>query len=178
MRSMKARQAGSLTAVAALSGLLLAAAGCAAHDYDVRYDRDERAERGRRYQTMRALAHELDERAERAFDRARESAYGGKDERRFRDSSERFARRAAAFHERVDRYEGSRWDVPSEVRHLNEDARDVGRRIRDARVSRRAYDDWDGVLDTLGRMNRLVEGNEWTAAPPDRDHWRGDRDDR
>jgi hypothetical protein len=175
---MEARQAGSLTAVAVLSGLLLGAAGCATHDYDVRYDREERAERGRRYQTMRALSHELHERAERVFDEARESArHGGKDEKRFRDSSERFARRTAAFHERMDRYEDSRWDVPSEVRHLNEDARDVGRRIRDTRVSRRAYDDWDGVLDTLGRMSRLVEGDEWAAAP-DRDHWRHDRDDR
>jgi hypothetical protein len=176
---MKARQAVSLTAVAALSGLLLSTAGCAAHDYDVRYDRDERAERGRRYQTMRALAHELDERAERAHDQARENArHGGREEKRFQDSSEHFARRAASFHERMDRHEDSRWDVPSEVRHLNQDAHDVSRWIRDARVSRRAHDDWDGVLDALGRMNRLVEGDEWTAAPQERDRGRYDRDER
>jgi len=173
---MKARQAGSLTAVAALSGLLLATAGCATHDYDVRYDREERAERARRYQTMRALAQELDERAERAFDQARESArHGGKEEKRFRESSERFARRAAAFHERMDRHEDSAWDVPSEVRRLNDDAHDVSRRIQDARVPRRAYDEWDGALDALGRMNRLVASDDWA---PERDHWRGDRDDR
>jgi phage shock protein A len=176
---MKAFQAGSLTAVAALSGLLLATAGCAAHDHDVRYDRDERAERGRRYQTMRALAHELDERAGRAFDQARESArHGGHDEKRLRDSAEHFARRAAAFHERMDRYEDSPWDVPSEVRHLNEDAREVSRRIRDARASWRSYDDWDAVLDALGRMNRLVEGNQWAAAPSDHDRWRYEHDER
>jgi hypothetical protein len=45
-------------------------------------------------------------------------------------------------------------------------------------VSRRAHDDWDGVLDALGRMNRLVGGDERAAVPPDRDRWRDDLDER
>src|SRR5262245_595688 len=78
----------------------------AAHDDDQQYRLEERT-----YDRMRALAHVLDEQAQHAADQAIESAHhGGRAERRFVNDITHFARQAAEFHRRMDRYRDAPWD--------------------------------------------------------------------
>ena len=124
-----------------------------AHDSHGRQDRLD----GRTYDRMRELAHRLDEQAQHAADQAVEGAHhGGRSERRFLNTITHFARQAADFHERMDRYRESPWDVPGEVDHLIQDARRVNGRIHDAHVFEHTWDDWDNVVDVLDQMQRLV----------------------
>jgi hypothetical protein len=114
---------------------------------------------GERYQTMRALAHSLDERAQHAASQSIEAAHKGmKDERKFVDAITQFADQARDFHRRMDNYQKDPWDVPDEVEHLNDDAHKVSDRIRQARVFEQTWKDWDGVLDVLQQMNRVIAG--------------------
>jgi hypothetical protein len=124
-----------------------------AHESHRRQDRLE----GRDYDRMRELAHRLDELAQHAADQAVEGAHhGGRGERRFLNAITHFARQAADFHERMDRYRESPWDVPGEVDHLIRDARRVNGQIHNAHVFEHTWDDWDAVVDVLVRMQRVV----------------------
>jgi hypothetical protein len=126
-----------------------------AHD---RHERQDHLE-GRVYDRIRELAHVLDERAQHAAEQAADTAHhGGRDERRFLDTVFHFARQAADFHRRMDRYRASPWDVPDEVDHLARDAHQVNRRIHDAHVFEHTWDDWDAVLDVLDQMQRVTGG--------------------
>ena len=128
-----------------------------AQDSHWRQDRLE----GRTYDRMRELAHDLDEQAQHAADQATEEAHhGGRTERRFLNAVTHFARQAADFHKRMDRYRESPWDVPDEVDHLIQDARRVNRRIHDAHVFEHTWDDWDAVVDVLRQMQRVVVGQD------------------
>jgi len=170
---MERRKLGSVVAAVGVSAFSLLAGACATYGGGLhgRYDERDRPLMGRRYETMRSLAHDLDERAEHAANQARgEARHRGRNARRFLDDMNHFARRADDFHERMDRYRDSPWDVANEVAHLDRDARDVNRAIRDARVFERTYDDWDAVLDVLNRMNRVMAGRNRRDA--DRDHGR------
>src|SRR6266542_5089153 len=112
---------------------------------------------GRTYDRMRELAHVLDEQAQHAAEQAIESAHhGGRGERRFLNAITHFAEQAADFHERMDRYRESPWDVPDEVDHLIRDARRVNSQIHSAHVLEHTWDDWDAVVDVLGRMQRVL----------------------
>jgi hypothetical protein len=124
-----------------------------AHDDDrQQYRFEERA-----YERMRGLAHALDDRARHAARQAIGGAHhGGRAERRFLDDITHFARRAADFHRRMDRYRQAPWDVPREVDHLTDDARQVGRRIRSAHAFEHTWDDWAAVIDVLVQMQRTV----------------------
>jgi nucleotide-binding universal stress UspA family protein len=165
-----------MLAIASVPALLLFNTGCATHGgaYDHYDGRDPSY--GRRYQTMRALAHDLDQRAERAVERARDSAHRGRRERTFLNSLDDFARRADGFNRRLERERDARWDMRDEVNALNRDARDVNREIRDARVFERASRDWEAVLDVLDRMNRVVASNDADGYRERRGDWRDERD--
>lgn len=134
-----------------LSVGLAASAIAGPHDGDRRQDRyDERT-----YQSMRQLAHVLDERAQHAANQAIGSEHHGtRAEQRFLNDITHFARQAAGFHRRMDRYRDAAWDVPGEVDHLRDDARRVNRQIRNAHVFEHTWDDWAAVLDVLDRMQR------------------------
>src|SRR5215831_2224677 len=137
----------------------------AAHDDDQQYRFEERT-----YDRMRQLAHVLDEQAQHAADQAIDGAHhGGRAERRFLNDITHFARQAADFHRRMDRYRDAPWDVPDEVDHLTNDARRVDRRIRDAHVFEHTWDDWEAVIDVLAQMQRTA------VVEHGRDHY-GDRD--
>ena len=155
--------------VPVLSIGLAASAMAGPHDRDGRQDRyDERT-----YQRMRELAHVLDERAQHAAKQAIDGAHhGARAERRFLDDITHFARQAAGFHRRMDRYRDAPWDVPGEINHLNDDARRVDRQICSAHVFEHTWDDWAAVLDVLNRMQRsaVVEHGQ----DRDGDHY-GDR---
>ena len=112
---------------------------------------------GRTYDRMRALAHRLDELAQHAADQAVEGAHhDDRGERRFQNAIPHFARQAEDFHERMDRYRESPWDVPGEVDHLIQDARRVNSQIHRAHVFEHTWDDWDAVVDVLVQMQRVV----------------------
>jgi hypothetical protein len=114
---------------------------------------------GRQFETMRALAHYLDEVAQNAAAEAVETAHhGNSSEQRFMSSIQGFARRADRFHSRMDNYQTSPWDVDSEVRVLLRQARSVNSRLRAAHAFEETYDNWNGVLDVLGRMQRVMAG--------------------
>src|SRR6266511_2212178 len=83
---------------------------------------------GRMYDRMRELAHGLDEQPKHAGD----------------------------VHKRMDRYGESPWDVPDEVDHLIRDARRVNSQIHSTHVLEHTWDDWDAVVDVLGRMQRVL----------------------
>lgn len=137
--------------VPVLSVVALAAPAIAgAHDDRQQYRFEERT-----YERMRQLAHVLDERAQHAANQAIGSAYhGSRAERRLVNDITHFARQAADFHRRMDRYRDAPWDVPGEINHLTDDARQVDRRIRNAHVFEHTWDDWAKVVDVLAQMQR------------------------
>jgi hypothetical protein len=146
-----------------LVGLALFASAMLASAEDVRlhlrFGTREHPLEGRRYETMRALSHYLDERAQHAASQAIDDAHHGSGkERSFVDSVNHFSERARDFHRRMDRYREDPWDVPDEVANLNDDARKVSERIRKAHLFESTWDDWDAVVDVLDRMNRLMAG--------------------
>jgi len=175
---MERRKVGSLLAIAGVPALLFFATGCATHGgaYDHYDGRDHSY--GQRYQTMRALARDLDRRAERAADRAREMAHHrGRRERNFLNSIDDFARRADRFNRRLDRDRDARWDMRDEVNALNRDAQDVNREIRDAHVYERTFREWEAVLDVLDRINNVVAGYDADGYRERRGNWRDERND-
>jgi hypothetical protein len=106
---------------------------------------------------MRALAHRLGEQAKHAADQAVDTSHhGDRDESRFLNAITHFAEQAEDFHERMDRYRESPWDVPHEVDHLIQDARRVNRQIHDAHAFEHTWDDWDEVVDVLVQMQRVL----------------------
>jgi hypothetical protein len=166
-----------MLAIASVPALFFLTTGCATYGgaYD-RYDRRDDSAYRRRYHTMKSLAHDLDRRAERAAERARETEHhGGRRERRFVNSTQDFARRADSFHRRMDHYD-ARWDLRDEVSALNREARDVNRDIQDAHVLDRMSRDWQAVLDVLDRMNRVVAGYDADGYRERRGNWRDERD--
>lgn len=147
-----------LPAIMSVVGLVLFAPTLADAQYG--HERQDRLG-GRTYDSVRELAHRLDERAHHAADQAAEGAHhGARNESRFLDAVTHFARRAADLHERLDRYRESPCDVPSEVNHLVRDARTVNGRIHKAHVFEHTWDDWDAVVDVLDQMQRLVGGGD------------------
>jgi hypothetical protein len=128
------------------------------HDrWESRWDRDRQYRlTGRRYERMRALAHRLGEQAKHAADQAVDgSHHDDRSEGRFLNAITHFAEQAEDFHERMDRYQESPWDVPREIDHLLEDARRVNRLIHDAHAFEHTWDDWDEVIDLLVQIQRV-----------------------
>jgi hypothetical protein len=163
---MKRSIQASLKMMAALSfavALILCFASRAADaqvSVQFRYGTQQQPLQGRRFETMRALAHYLDERAQQVVNEASAAGYRGWRQRRFFKDFSEFARRANHFHERMDSYQDSPYDVPNEVLALERRAQAVSVRIRDARVFPRTYQDWDAVLDVLNRMKQSLAGND------------------
>jgi hypothetical protein len=166
-----------------VAGLLLAVPALAsAYEAQLvfRWGTRDRPLSGRRYETMRSLAHYLGERAQHAAEQAEASAHhGARSERRLLAGIGHFARQAGDFHERMDNYLNDPWDLPSEVGHLNEDARRVSNQVRRAHVFEHTWEDWDAVLATLQQMNRLMAGYDVRvpAAHDDDDHQGRERQD-
>ena len=71
---------------------------------------------------------------------------------------QRFSYRADDFHERMDRYLDSRWDLPPEVMRLDRNARRVSYDLHRSHTFPRVYDDWNDVLNTLDLMKRVLAG--------------------
>ncbi len=134
-----------------------------------------------RYETMRSLAHFLDEGAQFTLEEATDalSASRNSSDRAFLDSLRRFAARTAAFHDRLDNYEANPWDLNADVRVLLSEARRVNSRLRRINAVSDLYDDWAEVVDDVNRMQRLMAGQNVqvpTAHPEWDDHDANDQD--
>jgi hypothetical protein len=117
---------------------------------------------GDRFETMRSLAHFLDEGVqftlEEATDALADSRSGG--DRMFLESLRRLAARTDSFHERLDNYQANPWDIQGDVRVLVSEARRVNGRLRRVNAVRNLYDDWSDVVDDLNRMQQLLAGRD------------------
>lgn len=132
----------------------------------LRYGTHDRPFEGQRYDTMRSLAHYLDVVASNAAAQAVGDQNRSDKSREFVKSVESFSEKARDFHKRMDRYKDSPWEVPEEVDKLNHEAQEVSQKLRRARVLENTWDDWDSVLDVLGRMNRAIAGQHVEVPQP------------
>ena len=117
---------------------------------------------GRRYQTLRALAQHLEETARGALEGAADDAQRqpSSSDARFLPAVRAFAREAGDFQRLVDNYETSPFEVPAQVADLTTRAQQANDRIRSAHSLESTYDDWDAMLDVLGRMRLLLAGRD------------------
>ena len=122
--------------------------------------RDRRLE-GQRYETLRALAHRLDETARGALEGAADDAQrDSSSEGRFLSSVRAVVRDANDFQRMVEDYPTSPFEVPAQVDRLTALAHEANDRIRSARALESTYDDWDAMLDVLQRMKLLLDGRD------------------
>jgi hypothetical protein len=133
--------------------------------------------RGRQYQTMASLAHMLDEGAQELNRQAYRAARreGTRSQMRVLASVSDFARRAADFHNRMDGYLTSPWDMRREVDDLTRRARSVNQSVVNARLFPRTYDLWNSEIDVLNRMQQVLRGTVVEIPPSPVSH-REDRD--
>jgi len=117
---------------------------------------------GDRFETMRSLAHFLDEGTQFTLEEATDSLANSRNrsDRALLGSLQRLADRTSAFHDRLDSYAADPWDVDSEVRSLFTEARRVNSRMRRINAVSNLYDDWAAVVDDVNRMQRLLAGED------------------
>jgi hypothetical protein len=119
---------------------------------------------GRRFETMRALSHYLDEAAQDALAGVVQARRRGRvasvADRRYVTALRDFARRAEDLHTRMDDYDVTSFDIPDEVDYLTARARRVSQLVRPASAYANAQEDWDKVVEALGLMKRLLNGED------------------
>jgi hypothetical protein len=116
---------------------------------------------GRRFETMRALAHYLDEAAQDALAGTVQARRRGTPaDRRYIMAVRDFARQAESFHTRMDDYGVTPFEVPDEVDYLTARARRVNQLVRRVGTYQGTYDDWTSVINTLGLMRRALNGED------------------
>lgn len=157
---------------AGLGALLLTGPAVApvAAQVTIRFGRGEHRLEGQRFTAMRQLAHHLDEAAQKA---ARGAGDTPRDQdramrRRFLWAINDFARQTRSFHERLDQYSSSPWDVADEVAALDQRARQVSRQIRGAGAFPETHQDWAEAVNALRLMNRSLAGQNVVLPSPDR----------
>ena len=106
------------------------------------------------------LAHELDDRADRAHRIAeRRSASYGPREQEFFGRIHHFSDEARNFHERYESGEiGTRQDLRASMNELIRDARATDAALREANVFPEVWNEWTGVISVLQRMIDMVRG--------------------
>jgi hypothetical protein len=116
---------------------------------------------GRRFETMRALAHYLDEAAQDALAGTVQARRRGTPaDRRYIMAVRDFARQAESFHTRMDDYAVTPFEVPDDVDYLTARARRVNQLVRRVGAYQGTYDDWTSVINTLGLMRRALNGED------------------
>jgi hypothetical protein len=119
--------------VAGLGAALLIGSGTApaSAGVTIRFGTGDHRLEGQRFTTMRALAHRLDEAAQKAARAAGDTPEerSSRMQQRFLWAINDFARQARSFHERLDQYGSSPWDVADEVDALGARARQVSSQI-------------------------------------------------
>ncbi len=119
---------------------------------------------------MRGLAHRLDEAAQKAARVAGDTQEerNGRMRQRFLWAINDFARQARSFHERMDQYGSSPWDVADEVEALGQRARQVSSQLRGANAFPETYEDWAEAVNALNLMNRSLGGQDVAIPPAER----------
>jgi hypothetical protein len=141
--------------------LLLGLAAQTVSAQSVIYGTRNRPLEGRRYETMRALAHYLDETAQLALETAVDDARRGAQGRRLLPLVRDFARRADTFHTLMDGYEARRQELPPRVNDLLNRARRVNARLAEGtHMARNTREDWTSVIDVLESMKRVMAGED------------------
>jgi len=164
MQSYIERMAMALAVVGTLAGARYASAQTVWGTYDQPLE-------GRRFETMRALAHYLDEAAQDALAGTVQARRRGTPaDRRYITAVRDFARQAESFHTRMDDYDVSPFEVPDEVDYLAARARRVSQLVRGVGAYQGTYDDWNSVTDTLSRMRRALNGED-VEVPPAHDEY-------
>jgi len=159
----------------ASAGLLLSGLTVASASAQTVWGTYEQPLEGRRFETMRALAHYLDEAAQDALAGTVQARRRGTPaDRRYITAVRDFARQAEGFHTRMDDYSVSQFDVTDEVDYLAARARRVNQLVRQVGAYQGTYDDWKRVIDTLGLMRRALNGED-VEVPPAHDEY-GDYD--
>jgi hypothetical protein len=117
---------------------------------------------GQRYETLRALAHRLDETARGALEGAADDAQRqpSSSDARFLSSVRGFAREAGDFQRMVESYEAAPFEVPATLANLTAGGQQAYDRIRSAGALENTYDDWDAMLEVLQRMRLLLAGRD------------------
>jgi len=157
----------SFLAAMGAATMLLGAARPAA-PAENRYGTSEQPLEGRRYETLRALSENLAETARGALEGAADDGQRGaslSEEDRFLSSIRSFARGTDDLRRRVDAYRAVPFDVPAQVDALTALAKEVSDRIRAEHALENTYDDWDAILDVLGRMSSLLRGRDVEVPP-------------
>ena len=120
---------------------------------------------GRRYETMRRLAHYLDEVSQHAYSEATDDSDSRYE--RYRRGNGRvieaiadFASQANEFNDRLNGYIHSPYDLSNEVVALDQLANRVDRRIARAGANPHLRNDWSQVKDALQRMKNVLYGRE------------------
>ena len=142
------------------AGLMLMGPAAQLASAQVVYGTRNRPFEGRRYETMRALAHYLDETAQNALRTATADARRGASERRLLPDIRDFARRADRFHTEMDNYQTDRRDVAPRVSDLIQRARRVNDRLPGTYLATSTREDWTNVVDVLDRMKRVMAGQD------------------
>jgi hypothetical protein len=153
----------TLLLVVAGAAAVLLGASLPAVSAETQYGTRDRPLDGPRYETLRALAHHLGETARGALDGAADDARRGassSEEDRFLSAIRSFARGADDLHRMVENYRSLPFEVPAQVDALTTQAHQVNDRIRAERALENTYDDWDAILDVLGRMSSLLAGRD------------------
>ena len=115
---------------------------------------------GDRFETMRSLAHFLDEGVQFTLEEATNELANSRNsrDRAFLDSLRSLGARTASFHDRLDSYQANPWDVEADVRVLLTEVRRVNSRLRRIDAVSSLSDDWADVVDDVNRMQRLLAG--------------------
>jgi len=142
------------------TGLMLLGPVALPASAQVVYGSRNRPFEGRRYETMRALAHYLDETAQNALQTAVADARRGASERSLLPAFRDFAQRADRFHTEMDNYETNRRDVAPRVSDLIQRARRVNERLPGTYLATSTREDWTNVVDVLDRMKRVMAGQD------------------
>jgi hypothetical protein len=152
---------GSLVALVFAGILTSGPAVLAAAPPALLYGTAQRPLAGPRFQKMRALARYFDVTAQGALEGAVDDArHGASSDASFLFSIRAFARSAADFRRTIDEYEARPFEVPPQVEALAVRARELDQKIREAHTLEGTYDEWEGIMDVLGRMTSLIAGQE------------------
>lgn len=156
-------QRSQLLAAAAILGLTVAGPVITSASAQIYSGNNRRTNlEGDRFETMRSLAHFLDEGTQFTLEEATDALANSRNrnDRALVSALQRLADRTSAFHDRLDSYEANPWDVDTDVRSLLTEARRVNSRMRRINAVSNLYDDCAAVVADVNRMQRLLAGED------------------
>ena len=120
---------------------------------------------GRSYDTFRGLARHLDTEMQHVVNGSEKAPQGMRAMRMLNTNVRTFARRIRSFQTRVEGYRAAPFDVAGEVVSLTRRAQMLSRRLKRMGAFEHTQEDWDALLDALGRMEKVLAG-ETVSVPP------------